>query len=117
MHVIAAKAVALGEALKPEFRTYQKQVMENAKTMAAVLTKGGRRVGQGGSTTRRGDAPAGEARGAPPGARAHHGQQERDPQRSAEADGDERRAHRLAGDDHPPRPGERGRGARPTHTP
>ena len=34
MHVIAAKAVALGEALKPEFKTYQKQVMENAKTMA-----------------------------------------------------------------------------------
>ena len=35
MHVIAAKAVALGEALKPDFKTYQKRVMENAATMAA----------------------------------------------------------------------------------
>ena len=49
MHVIAAKAVALGEALKPEFRTYQKQVMENAKTMAAVLTQRGLRIVSGGT--------------------------------------------------------------------
>src|SRR5215475_5472724 len=41
MHVIAAKAVALGEALKPEFRSYQQDVLANAKTMAAVLTKRG----------------------------------------------------------------------------
>ena len=34
MHVIAAKAVALGEALKPEFKTYQRNVLENARTMA-----------------------------------------------------------------------------------
>ena len=47
MHVIAAKAVALGEALKPEFRTYQKQVMENAKTMAATLQKRGLRIVSG----------------------------------------------------------------------
>src|SRR5678816_2158454 len=47
MHVIAAKAVALGEALKPEFKTYQKQVMENAKTMAAVLQKRGLRIVSG----------------------------------------------------------------------
>src|SRR5690242_20084608 len=39
MHVIAAKAVALGEALRPEFKAYQKQVMENARAMAAVLAK------------------------------------------------------------------------------
>jgi glycine hydroxymethyltransferase len=49
MHVIAAKAVALGEALKPEFRVYQKQVLENAKTMAAVLAKRGVRIVSGGT--------------------------------------------------------------------
>jgi glycine hydroxymethyltransferase len=47
MHVIAAKAVALGEALKPEFKVYQKQVMENAKTMAAALQKRGVRIVSG----------------------------------------------------------------------
>jgi len=40
-HVIAAKAVAFGEALKPEFKTYSKQVVENAKTLAAALMKKG----------------------------------------------------------------------------
>ena len=49
MHVIAAKAVALGEALKPEFKTYQKAVLENAKTMAAVLTSRGLRIVSGGT--------------------------------------------------------------------
>src|SRR5262247_1923155 len=47
MHVIAAKAVALGEALKPEFKQYQKQVLENARTMAAVLQKRGLRIVSG----------------------------------------------------------------------
>ena len=37
MHVIAAKAVAFGEALKPEFRTYAARVVENARTLAATL--------------------------------------------------------------------------------
>jgi glycine hydroxymethyltransferase len=49
MHVIAAKAVALGEALKPDFRSYQKQVLENARTMAAVLAKRGVRIVSGGT--------------------------------------------------------------------
>jgi glycine hydroxymethyltransferase len=49
MHVIAAKAVALGEALKPDFRTYQQNVLANAKTMAAVLTKRGLRIVSGGT--------------------------------------------------------------------
>jgi glycine hydroxymethyltransferase len=49
MHVIAAKAVALGEALKPDFRGYQKQVLENARTMAAVLAKRGVRIVSGGT--------------------------------------------------------------------
>jgi glycine hydroxymethyltransferase len=47
MHVIAAKAVALGEALKPEFRTYQQHVLENARAMAATLTKRGVRIVSG----------------------------------------------------------------------
>ena len=47
MHVIAAKAVALGEALKPEFRQYQRQVLENARTMAAVLAERGLRIVSG----------------------------------------------------------------------
>jgi glycine hydroxymethyltransferase len=47
MHVIAAKAVALGEALKPDFKHYQRQVLENARTMAAVLTQRGVRIVSG----------------------------------------------------------------------
>jgi glycine hydroxymethyltransferase len=47
MHVIAAKAVALGEALRPEFKAYQKQVLDNARTMAGVLTQRGVRVVSG----------------------------------------------------------------------
>src|SRR3954463_5618128 len=49
MHVIAAKAVALGEALKPDFRTYQQHVLANAKAMAATLTKRGLRIVSGGT--------------------------------------------------------------------
>ncbi|KRS10746.1 serine hydroxymethyltransferase [Roseovarius atlanticus] len=41
MHVIAAKAVAFGEALRPEFKTYQKQVICNAQALADQLHKGG----------------------------------------------------------------------------
>ena len=47
MHVIAAKAVALGEALKPEFKHYQRQVIDNARAMAAVLVQRGLRVVSG----------------------------------------------------------------------
>ena len=49
MHVIAAKAVALGEALKPEFRQYQSRVMENARVMAATLARRGLRIVSGGT--------------------------------------------------------------------
>ena len=41
MHVIAAKAVAFGEALRPEFRTYAKQVIANAQALSDQLIKGG----------------------------------------------------------------------------
>jgi len=49
MHVIAAKAVALGEALKPEFKQYQAQVLANARVMAAALAKRGLRIVSGGT--------------------------------------------------------------------
>jgi glycine hydroxymethyltransferase len=47
MHVIAAKAVAFKEAMTPEFRTYQAQVLTNASTMARVLTERGLRIVSG----------------------------------------------------------------------
>jgi glycine hydroxymethyltransferase len=49
MHVIAAKAVALGEALRPEFRQYQARVIENARTMCAALAGRGLRIVSGGT--------------------------------------------------------------------
>jgi glycine hydroxymethyltransferase len=49
MHVIAAKAVALGEALQPEFKLYQTKVLENARIMAAALAKRGLRIVSGGT--------------------------------------------------------------------
>ena len=48
-HVIAAKAVCLGEALKPEFKAYQEQVVKNAKALAAALQKQGFQVLTGGT--------------------------------------------------------------------
>lgn len=49
MHVIAAKAVAFKEALSPEFKTYQEQILKNAKTMADRLTQRGLRLVSGGT--------------------------------------------------------------------
>ena len=49
MHVIAAKAVAFKEALQPEFKTYQEQVIKNAKAMAAVFIERGFDVVSGGT--------------------------------------------------------------------
>src|SRR5262245_17930450 len=49
MHVIAAKAVALKEALSPEFTTYQQQILANAKALAAGLLKRGFRLVSGGT--------------------------------------------------------------------
>ena len=48
-HVIAAKAVCLGEALKPEFTEYQKQVRKNAKALAAALVERGFKLLTGGT--------------------------------------------------------------------
>ncbi len=49
MHIIAAKAVALGEALTDEFKTYQKQVVKNASTLADALMKNGIDIVSGGT--------------------------------------------------------------------
>jgi glycine hydroxymethyltransferase len=51
MHVIAAKAVAFGEALRPEFKDYQGQVVANARALAAALMKGGLDIVTGGTDT------------------------------------------------------------------
>jgi glycine hydroxymethyltransferase len=49
MHVIAAKAVAFLEALSPDFRAYQQQVVANARAMAAALQARGYRIVSGGT--------------------------------------------------------------------
>ena len=51
MHVIAAKAVAFGEALRPEFKTYMRQVRANADALADQLIKGGLDIVTGGTDT------------------------------------------------------------------
>ncbi len=50
-HVIAAKAVALGEALRPDFKTYAAQVIANARTLAAALVARGYAIVSGGTDT------------------------------------------------------------------
>ena len=98
MHVIAAKAVAFGEALKPDFRAYAKQVVANARALASELQDQGpghrlRRHRQppdaGGFAAQAGDRQGGRGRAGP---RPPDLQQERHPLRPGEADGDERRA-------------------------
>jgi glycine hydroxymethyltransferase len=49
MHVIAAKAVCFGEALKPGFKEYQAQVVKNARAMSARLAENGYRIVSGGT--------------------------------------------------------------------
>lgn len=51
MHVIAAKAVAFGEALRPEFKEYAQQVVDNARALAEVLVKRGFDIVTGGTDT------------------------------------------------------------------
>lgn len=51
MHVIAAKAVALGEALKPEFKIYAQDIVKNAKTLAETLKRRGLDIVSGGTDT------------------------------------------------------------------
>ena len=49
MHVLAGKAVAFGEALKPEFKQYGRNVVDNARTLAAALASGGVKLVSGGT--------------------------------------------------------------------
>ncbi|MBQ2191518.1 MAG: aminotransferase class I/II-fold pyridoxal phosphate-dependent enzyme, partial [Clostridia bacterium] len=49
MHIIAAKAACFGEALKPEFKVYQQQVVKNAAVLAEELQKAGLRIVSGGT--------------------------------------------------------------------
>ena len=51
MHVIAAKAVAFGEALRPEFKAYARAVVENARTLAATIAANGFDIVSGGTDT------------------------------------------------------------------
>jgi glycine hydroxymethyltransferase len=51
MHIIAAKAVAFGEALKPDFKLYAKNVIDNAKALGETLVKGGAALVSGGTDT------------------------------------------------------------------
>jgi glycine hydroxymethyltransferase len=49
MHIIAGKAICFGEALRPEFKKYARQIIENAKTLADVLLEGGLNLVSGGT--------------------------------------------------------------------
>jgi glycine hydroxymethyltransferase len=49
VHIVAAKAVAFAEALRPEFRTYAAQIVANAKVLAAALQQAGFRIISGGT--------------------------------------------------------------------
>ena len=49
MHIIAAKAAAFGEALKPEFKEYQQNIIKNAKAMSETFIKGGVKLVSGGT--------------------------------------------------------------------
>jgi glycine hydroxymethyltransferase len=49
MHVVAGKAICLGEALRPEFKAYARQIIDNAKTLAEVLLSGGLKLVSGGT--------------------------------------------------------------------
>jgi glycine hydroxymethyltransferase len=51
MHVIAAKAVAFGEAMRPEFAEYQRRIVENARALARALAAEGFRIVSGGTDT------------------------------------------------------------------
>ena len=104
MHVIAAKAVAFGEALGKDFRRYQEQVVENARVLARVLQDRGLRIVSGGTDSHmflvdlrvQEDHRQGGRSGAVAG--AHHRQQERDPQRSGKAVRHLGHPHRQPGD-------------------
>ena len=108
MHVIAAKAVALKEAMEPEFKVYQQQVAKNAKAMVEVFLNRGYKVVSGGTenhlflldlvdknlTGKEADAALGRAK--------HHRQQNSVPNdRSEEPVRNLRYPYRFSGSDSP----------------
>ena len=102
MHVIAAKAVAFGEALEPGFKTYAKAVIANAQTLAGRLKERGADLVAGGTDTHLAlvDLRPLEAhrprRRREPRARRDHLQQEWRPVRSASPGADQRHPRRIA---------------------
>ena len=90
MHIIAAKAVALGEALRPEFKTYAQNTIDNARAWASALTERGLKIISGGTDShvmlvdlrpKKATCVAAEK---VLDARRHHRQQEQHPGRSGE---------------------------------
>ncbi len=103
MHVIAGKAVAFGEALKPGFKVYARQVVENAKALAATLVGGGYAITSGGTDNHlmlvdlRPKKSHRQGRRAGAGSCPYHLQQERRALRHGEPDGHLRHPPRHAG--------------------
>ena len=119
MHIIAAKAVAFGEDLKPEFKAYARQVVKNAKALADALIAKGYRLQSGGTDNhlmlvdlraRNAALHRRRRREGAGGGRDHH-QQERHPERPAPAEGHQRHPPGHAGRHHP-RPEGSGHGHR-----
>ena len=105
MHVIAAKAVAFKEALAPAFKDYQRQVVANARAMAAVIQRRGYRIVSGGTDNHLmlidlSDRPTPARTRTRPERGPHHGEQELGAERSALALRHLGPAHRHAGADH-----------------
>ncbi len=107
MHIIAAKAVCLKEAMEPGFAEYQRQIVANAKRLAVGVV--GRRI-QARQRRDRQPPHAGrrllegvdrQSRRGGPQQGGHHRQQERDSVRYESSDGGQRSSHRHAGDHQP----------------
>ena len=105
-HVIAAKAVCFGEALKPEFKDYARKIVENAQAMAAELQARGVKLVSGGTDNHlmlldlRDEECTGKA-GSPPRQRPHHRQQEHRPRRDPQSLCDFRCPSGYSGCHHP----------------
>ncbi len=123
MHIIAAKAVALGEALKPEFKDYQKQIIKKRRCpggrtdqtgSAAGFRRYGQPSGTGGYPVQR---PHRQGSGTHAGCHRHHLQQEHHPQRPGQPLCDQRHPSGCAGCHHPGIPGRGLPGSGPDHRP
>jgi glycine hydroxymethyltransferase len=105
MHIIAAKAVCFGEALKPEFKVYQQQILKNAKILSESLIGEGFNIISGGTDTHlmlvdlRNYDITGKENGAQAGRSLYNSEQERDTQRPAVAICDKRHTGGNSGGD------------------